>query len=89
MAIVKRLRRVFGRLVVDTGGRPVRLELTRDGLVATPRNSRQFWRMPLKTLVVLVMAQAPRTDKKSSQQRVDCLPLLRRTTKGKEENGNV
>ena len=53
---MNRPRRVFGRLVIETGGRPVRLELTRDGLVATPRFSRAFWRMPLKMVALLVMA---------------------------------
>ena len=44
----KKVRRVFGRLRVDAGGKQVRLELTREGLVATPLYSRVSWTLPLK-----------------------------------------
>ncbi len=57
---MNRPRKVFGRLIVKTGGRDVRLELTPDGLTATPRFSRVFWKMPLKMVALLVMAQSPK-----------------------------
>ena len=71
--------------MIETGGRAVRLELTRDGLTATPRFSRMRWRMPLKMVALLVMAQSPEETVNGPKQRSPrTLPLLRSRKKGKE-----
>jgi hypothetical protein len=54
-----RPRKVFGKMRVETGGKPVTIQLTKKEIVVRPLHARRSYRMPVGRLVMHVMANAP------------------------------